>query len=124
MNQMRFEAMKELKPPEPGIRDEAIAKRIAERIVNAVNLDEFYWTPDEIEERVADVTSEIVLNGDPKSVFQRLVRNQRPVNCAGKKEGHPYAFVGIDDHCRNIAAEITGDELIEAQIRYQQRYGT
>lgn len=122
MSQMRFETMKDLKPPAPSLLDEAVATKIAMRIVTDVNMDEFYWSSDELNERVNDVRDEIMTGGDPGRVFDRLRAKHKPTSASGKREGHPYGFNGIALHCSQIATEITGSELIDAVKRYIERY--
>lgn len=122
MKQLRFHAMRHLKPPIPTIRSEQVAKRIAERIVAEVNQDDFYWVPEEIEDRIWDVQREIMRCGKPATVFSRLYRQQPPVNCKGERGGHPYGWEGIDEHCREIADEIAEEELKSAVKEYKRRY--
>lgn len=110
------------KPPRPTVQDEKVASRIAARIVEAVNLDEFYWTKEEVPDRIADVTQEIVLYGKPRGVFYRLWKKQPLADCSGRRGGHPYGWDGIDDHCRDIADEIAKEELERAVEEYRERY--
>ena len=113
-----------LKPPRPTIRTERVARRIAERIVKEVNLDDFYWTLEELPERIEDVTREIVRKSTPATVFKRLYRQQQPISDKGERGAHPYGWEGIDEHCRHIAAEIATEELERAQAEWRRDYGT
>jgi len=114
MKQKRFPSMFELRPPRPTTRDKKVARRISERLVCEVNLDDFYWEPSEIEDRVLDVTAEIVLNGEPAKVFHRLAKKYTGAD--------PYGWEGIDDHCRAIADEIEAEEVQKARREYAKRY--
>jgi hypothetical protein len=49
------------------MRTPSVARRIAERIVAEVNQDDYYWTPDELPDRIADVAEEIVAHGNPRT---------------------------------------------------------
>jgi hypothetical protein len=120
--QLRFETMKSVRPPVPTIRTPDVAERIARRIIAEVNLDDFYWEPGEIEDRVYDVTQEIARCGRPANVFSRLYQRQPPFNDRGDRGGHPFGWEGIDEHCRHIADEIAEEELDAARKHYTERY--
>lgn len=102
-----------LMPPKPTIRNRTVAERIARRITEAVNLDNFYWTPDEMADRVADVEEEIMRCVRPASVFDRLHRKSPPVSDRPGSERitHPYGWEGISEHCHAIADDIAAEEL-------------
>ena len=87
-----------LKPPVPTMRTPRVARAIAQRIVKTVNDDDFYWEPEEVPERIADVTEEIVRCGRPATVFSRLDKRDTDAN--------HYGWEDIDEHCRAIADEI------------------
>ena len=110
-------------PPRPTIRDEAVAKRIAERIVSQVNLDDFYWEPREIPDRVWDIQHEIMAGTPPACVIERLYWKQPPFNDLGQRGGHPYGWEGIDEYCRDIADDIAAEELKAAVRNYRERWG-
>jgi hypothetical protein len=110
------------KPLPPTIRDETVARQIAKRIVATVNLDEFYWLAEEIDDRVLDVQWEIMRCGRPATVFSRLERRQPLASCRGDRVTHPYGWEGIDEHCRNIGDEIAQSVLNEARKQYRDRY--
>ena len=112
-----------LNPMPPTMRTPSVAHRIAERIVKEVNLDDFYWTPDELPERITDVAKEIVRVGRPGSVFSRLWKRQPPFNDDGERGGHPYGWEGIDEHCRHIAGEIAEEEVEAAVEKHRRNYG-
>lgn len=112
-----------LKPDPPTIHTASVAMRIAERIVKAVNLDDFYWCPEELPERIEDVATEIVRNGEPTTVFFRLHRKQAPISDSGEKSTSPYGWEGIDEHCRAIATAIATEELASAMQQYRRDYG-
>lgn len=120
MKQTRFPTMRHLKPPRPTIRTQAVARRIAQRIVSEVNLDEFYWERHEIEDRVDDVTREIMRVGRPRTVFHRLYLQQPLFD--GQRGGDPYGWEGIEEHCESIADEIADEELRKAVEEYERRY--
>lgn len=124
IKQQRFKSMKNLKPPRPTIREEKVATKIAERIIDEVNLDEFYWEGSEIEDRITDVAFEIMRCGRPATVFGRLYGIQPRVGDKefGLRVTHPYGWEGIDDHCRAIADEIAAEELRSALAHYKNLY--
>lgn len=121
---MKQKCFDDLRPDPPTIRTARVAHAIAARIVKAVNLDEFYWTFEELPERIADVEREIVRCGRPASVFERLHRQQPPVSDGGERGGHPYGWEGIDEHCYHIADEIAAEELEKALCEYKRDYIT
>jgi len=86
--QQVFPQTRHVHPPKPTIRSEHVARLVAERIVCEVNVDEFYWTRDEVPDRIADVAKEIMRCGRPATVFGRLWRQQPPVNCRGDRGRH------------------------------------
>ena len=120
--QLRLPIPKSCRSPRPTIRDPLVAERIAKRIVAEVNLDEFYWTAAELPDRIWDVTQEIILAGNPRTVFSRLYRKQPPCSCSGERGGHPYGWEGIDEHCDVIADEIANDELFAARDEWHKRW--
>jgi hypothetical protein len=95
---------------------------IAKRIVEEVNLDEFYWEAHEIEDRILDVRDEIMRSGRPATVFSRLYDRQPPINDRGDKAGEPYGWDGIDEHCRHIADQIAEEELQAAVKWWRETY--
>lgn len=99
-----------LKPTVPTLRTPSVARRIAERIVAEVNLDEFYWEADSLPDRIADVTEEIVAHGNPKTVMDRLRRKM------------PHGWDAIVEHCRAIAGDIAREEVEKAVEEYRQHY--
>jgi predicted DNA-binding protein (UPF0278 family) len=105
------------------MRTERVAKAIAARIVAEVNLDDFYWTPEEVPERIEDVTKEIVRCGRPASVFYRLWKQQHPISDSGLRADDPYGWEGIDEHCRHIGNEIAREEVQKAVDQYERDYG-
>ena len=115
--QLRLPIPKSIRPPRPTIRDEAVALRIAERIVAEVNLDEFYWTAAELPDRIWDVQQEIMQCGRLATVFQRLHASEGPDVGGGK-----YGWEGIDEHCRNIADDIAVEEVAKAMKAWKERY--
>lgn len=121
-HQRRFPEMAKVVPPRPTIRTEAVALRIACEIIEEVNDDDFYWTKEEISDRVFDVQQEIMRAGRPATVFRRLYRKQHPINCKGDRAGHPYGWEGIDEHCRIVADGIAETQLEAAIARYDERY--
>lgn len=122
MRQPRFPCMKSCRPPKPTFTSERVATAIARRLVAEVNLDEFYWEADEIEERILDVRDEIMRAGRPTTVFTRLWKRQPPVSCNGERGAHPYGWDGIDEHCRAIADGIAEEELQAAIKWWRERY--
>jgi hypothetical protein len=106
-----------IRPPKPTSRDEAVSLRIATRIVQEVNLDEFYWTAEELPDRIWDVQQEIMRSGYAKTVFARLHKAEGPDVGGGK-----YGWEGIDEHCRAIGQDITWDELAKAVKAWKERY--
>ena len=121
LRQLRFPRMP--KPPRPMVRTEYVARAVAKRIVADVNLDEFYWSEEEVPERILDIQHEIMRVGRPATVFGRLYWQQPIINDAGERSGHPYGWEGIDAHCRAIASEIAAEELRKAVKYWEQRYG-
>ncbi len=105
------------RPKRPTIRDEAVALRIAERLVAAVNIDDFYWEADESPDRVLDVQQEIMRVGRVATVFHRLWKRRQ-----GDYGSRPYDWEGLDEHCRTIADQIVDEELIVAISRYNIQY--
>ena len=120
MKQQRFAGMP--KPDPPTICTEDVALAIAKRLVSEVNLDDFYWSPEEINNRIWDVQQEIMRCGRPATVFSRLERRQPLASCSGERVTHPYGWEGIDEHCRCIGAEIAEEELRCALDEYASRY--
>ena len=112
-----------LKPKPPTIRTPRVARRIAERIVAAVNPDEFHWERDELPDRIEDVTREIIRVGHPATVFSRLYQQQPVYADTGRRGGHPYGWEGIAEHCRQIAQEIAEEALQDELEQYQRAYG-
>ena len=112
-----------LKPPVPTMRTIRVVVAIARRIVEIVNLDDFYWESSEIPERITDVAAEIMRCGRPLSVFQRLHHQQPPISDSGERGGHPYGWDGIDDHCRAIADDIAREEVEKAVAQHKLIYG-
>ena len=112
----------DIQPPFPTIRHERIAKRIAERIVAAVNLDDFYWESGEIADRIYDIQQEIMLGTDPRGVIDALYWKQPPFNCLGQRGGHPYGWDGIHEHCEHIASDIASEELRDAVRAYRRTW--
>jgi hypothetical protein len=110
-----------LRPTKPTIRTPSVARRIAERIVAEVNLDEFYWESEKIPERVEDVAAEIVRCGHPATVFHRLHRAERKAD--PEIGGGIYGWEGIEEHCEHIADEIAAEELAAAVERHRREYG-
>ena len=91
--------------------------RIAERIVSEVNLDEFYWTAEELPVRIWDVQQEIMRRGNVPMVFARLHKAEG-LDVGGGK----YGWEGIDEHCRMIGQEIAGEEKAKAIVEWNRRY--
>lgn len=116
MKQKTFPGMR---PPRPTIRTRRVAERVAVRLVEAVNLDEFYWTREELPERIADVTEEIMRLGFPAAVFKRLHKQER--NRLGDG-GHNYGWEGIHEHCGVIADDIACEELERAFVEWDRDY--
>lgn len=115
--QLRLSIPKAIRPPKPTIRDQAVALKIAERIVSEVNLDDFYWTPDELPDRIWDVQHEIMRCGNVPTVFSRLHKAEGPDVGGGK-----YGWEGIDEHCRHIGQEIADEEHGKAIAKWRRRY--
>lgn len=99
-----------LKPSRPTIQTKRVAEAIATRIVKEVNLDDFYWTPSELPDRIEDVTQEIMRCGNPATVFTRLRKSRGATD--------PYGWEGINEHCRHIGDEIASEELQNAIDKY------
>ena len=97
-----------VRPPKPDMRDERVALAIARRIVDEVNLDDFYWTADEKEDRAYELAVSIVAGGGRSAVFKRLP--------------HAWKWEGIEDHYHDIAEEIAREELAAAIKHWQERY--
>lgn len=114
--------MKNLRPPKPTVNDECVARRIAERIVAEVNLDDFYWTPDETPRLMDEMTGEIMRAGRPRTVVRRLYKNQPLVSDNGQRGGHPWGWEGIEEHCFAIADKIEAEEINAAVEHWQKRY--
>lgn len=113
-----------LKPIVPTIRTPSVARRIAERIVAAVNLDDFYWTPSEVPDRIEDVAAEIVRCGRPATVIDRLHRKSPWVSDERRERvTEPWGWDGINNHCRDIADGIAEEELDAAIERYRWEFG-
>lgn len=112
-----------LRPDPPTLRSRAVAEEIARRIVAEVNLDDFYWEKDELPDRIADVTEEIMGGGKVRTLFTRLHRKQPPYNDKGDLGGHPYGWEGIDEHCRHIADEIADGVLTRHRLDHLRQYG-
>ena len=112
-----------MKPPPPTIRNRLIAEHVAARLVAAVNIDYFYWEPEEIPTRLADVAYEIMRCGRPETVFSRLLKQQHPVDDTGRRGAHPYGWEGLDEHCRSIAGEIADEEIATAVGRHKRAFG-
>lgn len=113
-----------LRPAPPTIRTPSVARRIAERIVAEVNLDEFYWPKETLPDRIADVAEEIQRCGRPATVFDRL-HSAEPFLTDEKREritGH-YGWHGIAEHCEHIADAIAAEELAAAVERHRSEYG-
>jgi hypothetical protein len=113
-----------LKPKPPTIRSARVAAAIARRIVAAVNDDDFYWSPEDVPERIADVQREIMRCGRPAIVFLRLY-SQQPFRTdgGGERVTDPYGWDGIHNHCSAIAAEIAAEEVEKAVTEYERQYG-
>ncbi len=122
MRQLTFPNMP--KPKRPSMKTESVALAIAKRIVAAVNIENFYWKPDEIEDRVFDVKQEIIRGGRPDGVFNRLYRRRTFTNTTGRQvHGNPYGWDGLHSHCVLIANEITHEEREKAIQRWSAHYG-
>jgi len=122
MVQRRFESMRDIKPPRPEIQDDAIAEEIAKHIIEAVNLDEFYWDGDDIQDRIGKVRDEIIANGAPEHVFRRLAKKEPPASCSGEKSAQCRVYEGIADHCEHITKAIVAEVMEAANKRYDERY--
>jgi hypothetical protein len=122
MTQMRFESMRELRPPRPTVHDEAIAEEIATHIVEAVNLDEFYWEGDDITDLIAIVRDDIILHGEPEKVFLRIASKEPPEDCKGTKSQRCHMYETISQHCVHITGAIVAEVLEAAEKRYDERY--
>ena len=105
-----------MRPPQPTLRTRAVAEEVARRIVVEVNLDDFYWTAEEVPERIADVAEEIMRVGLPATVFTRLYGKQ------SARSGHPYGWDGIGEHCGHIADDIVTDGVSKAVKDYHRDY--
>ena len=99
-----------------------MARKIAERIVAGVNMDDCYWTPDELPDRIADVSEEIVAHGNPATVMERLYRKQPPINDRGERGGEPWGWEGINSHCYAIGSEIAREEVAKAVEEWRRTY--
>ena len=110
-------------PPRPTIRSDHVAYEIAKEIVIEVNLDEVYWTAEELDSRIFDVQQEIMARGKPAFVFERLYHKQ-PFRTDEKRERvtAPYGWEGIDEHSQWIAEEIAERKLTEATQAWEKRY--
>ena len=115
--QLRLPIPRTIRPTRPSIRDEAVARRIAERIVREVNMDDFYWTPEELPERIWDTQQEIMRAGNVPTVFTRLHKAEGADAGGGK-----YGWEGIDEHCRHIGQEIADEEHDKAIAEWRSRY--
>jgi hypothetical protein len=111
-----------LRPLPPTIRSRSVAVKVAKRIVKEVNLDDFYWAPEELPDRIADIADEIMRAGNPATVITRLHEKQ-PLPDGGIRAGHPYGWGGIDEHCRAIGDEIAAEVVREANTEYRRDYG-
>lgn len=107
---MRLPGFEKIIPPKPTIRDEAVARTIAERIVEIVNLDDFYWTESQCEEHIFEAQQKIMLGCAPAKVF------------ADQAQWQGDDMEAIDDHCRAIADGIASEALQEAIARWRERY--
>jgi len=114
--QLRLPIPKTIRPPKPSIRDEAVSLRIAERIVREVNLDEFYWTAEELPDRIFDVQQEIMRCGNVPTVFTRLHKAEN------QDGGGKYGWDGIEDHCRQIGQDLADEEHGKAITEWKRRY--
>jgi len=123
IRQRRFETMTDLRPPVPAVTDEAIAKAIAERLVEVVNLDDFYWDPRERPEIVEAVTSQIMATGKPGDALLDLWKKQPPVTDSGVRPIHPYGHSGMLAHAIHAAPIIQDEVMVEATRKYHERYG-
>ena len=112
-----------MKPPLPTIRSRSVAERVAARLVAEVNIDYFYWEPEEIPTRLADVTHEIMRCGRPETVFSRLYKQQLPIDDTGQRGGHPYGWEGIDEYCRVVAKGLADEETAKAADRHKRVFG-
>lgn len=122
MQQLRFNTMRQLRPPKPTAHDEGVALKIAERIVAEVNLDEFYWTVEEVPQRVDEMVEEIIKKGRPRTVVHRLWKNQPLVSDDGTRGSHPWGWEGIEEHCFAIADKIEAEEVKAAVDHWMKRY--
>ncbi len=122
MTQLRFESMRDLKPSRPTVQDEAVAEEIARHIVEAVNLDEFYWEGDDVTARIRQVRDEIVLNGEPEKVFIRLAKKEPPADCQRRKSEQRLLYERVSEHCEHIAKAIVAEVLEASGKRYDERY--
>jgi len=123
VKQLTFPQTKKIIPPRPTIRSESVAYQIAKEIVETVNLDEVYWTADELNDRIFDVQHDIMENGNPADVFERLHRKS-PFKTDEQRERvtAPYGWEGIDEHCRHIAGMIAEEKLVDAVDAWKERY--
>ena len=123
MRQLILPQAKGIIPPRPTLQSERVAYKIAREIVIEVNLDEVYWTAEELDARIFDVQQEIITRGKPAFVFERLYHKQ-PFRTDEKRERvtAPYGWEGIDEHCQWIADEIAERKLAEAVESWNKRY--
>lgn len=108
-----------MRPKRPTMRTRRVAEAIARRIVEEVNIDDFYWTREELPDRIADVAEEIMRRGPVQSIFYRLWKGQPPFDSSGR----PYGWEGIDDHCNAIVHEIAHEELARAVREHERSFG-
>lgn len=122
IKQLRFKEMRTLRPPKPTIRDVNVALLIAMRIVDEINLDEYYWKFEELPDRICDIQYEIMLAGKPATVFRRLEKKQPIILHNGTRGMWPYGRDGLERHCEAIADDIASEELAKAVKHWYRRY--
>lgn len=103
-----------VRPPIPTRSTEHVAKRIAEVIVNEVNLDDFYWTQAEKVCRVWEM-QQVLMTGCSPWHLMRALAQKYPVWRASDWEG-------IREHGEHIAAKVVNEEVDKARLEWRERY--
>jgi hypothetical protein len=111
----RLPGFESIRPPRPTRQTEYVAARIAQAVVEVLNLDDFYWTPSECSLKAWQM-QQAIMAGVRMYNMVRYLHSRH----GGWHGGWPGD--GIDEHCRHAGRKIEAGEVQLAVREWIERY--
>jgi hypothetical protein len=112
----RMPGFENIRPPEPTRRSENVAMRTAYRIVKQLNLDDFYWSPERIHDKVWEMKQALIEGVTLHRMIGHLCRKYNGWDIP------PEDFDGVDEHCCHIGTAIHVEETNKAIAEWKRTY--